>query len=82
MPLYEYHCDDCQADFTLLQSLSTNKDETTCEHCGSSAVKPQLSSCVGKVQGVPRKGVKPATADDYPDKEIFKLPRPRHISEY
>ena len=81
MPLYEYFCEDCQTEFTLLQSTSTNKEETACEQCGSQKVRPQISSCVGKVQGAPRTGVKPATLDDYPNKTIFNLPKPRHISE-
>ncbi len=81
MPLYEYHCDDCGKEFTLLQSVHTDKDTTVCEHCRSANVKPHISSCVGKVQGSPRAGVKPATIDDYPNKTIFNLPKPRHISE-
>ncbi len=81
MPLYEYFCEDCKTEFTLLQSAGTNKEETPCEQCGSSNVRPQISSCVGRVPGSPRAGVKPATLDDYPNKTIFKLPKPRHISE-
>lgn len=81
MPLYEYHCADCGQDFTLLQSVNTDKSKTACEHCGSGNVQPHISSCVGKVQGAPRTGVKPVTPDDYPNKDIFKLPKPRHISE-
>lgn len=81
MPLYEYHCEDCGREFTLLQSVNTDKSTTVCEHCDSGNVRPHISSCVSKVQGAPRKGVKPATLDDYPNKDIFKLPKPRHISE-
>jgi len=32
MPLYDYHCSACQADFELLVRSST---VPTCPHCGS-----------------------------------------------
>ncbi len=82
MPLYEYACEDCNQEFVLLQSTSTNKDETLCEHCGSDKTRPQISSCVGKVQGSSRvSAAKPVTAEDYPKQSIFNLPIPRHVSE-
>ena len=82
MPLYEYFCENCQSDFTLLQSTDTNKDETVCSECGSSNTRHRFSSFAAKIQGKPLADLqKPATMDDFPNKDIFKIPRPRHISE-
>ncbi|MFQ5481116.1 MAG: zinc ribbon domain-containing protein [Nitrospinaceae bacterium] len=81
MPLYEYYCQDCQTHFTLLQSVSTNRLETVCEQCGQANVRPELSTCTTKVQGGSTSSARPATLDDYPNKNVFNLPRPRHISE-
>ena len=77
MPLYEYHCEDCQKDFTLLQPASVNKDETTCSECGSAKVNHKFSTFTSKIQGVTKSSSKrPVTEDDYPNKDIFKLPIP------
>ncbi len=82
MPLYEYHCEECQQEFTLLQSASVNKEETTCSECGSSRVRHKFSTFSSKIQGVSAASKKkPATIDDYPNKDIFKLPIPRLRSE-
>ena len=85
MPLYEYYCEDCRKDFTLLQSASVNKEETVCSECGSSRVRPQMSSFSSKIP--PRttsSTVKagPVTADELPDKRVLNLPIPKHVSEY
>jgi len=82
MPLYEYFCEDCQKEFTLLQSASVNKEETTCSECGSSRVNRRFSTFASKIQGVTKSSsAKPVTEDDYPNKDIFKLPIPRLRSE-
>ena len=82
MPLYEYHCDECGQDFTLLQPATVNKEETLCSECGSSRVTHKFSTFASKIQGVsPMSKARPATADDYPNKDIFKLPIPRLRSE-
>ncbi|MEE9257916.1 MAG: zinc ribbon domain-containing protein [Nitrospinaceae bacterium] len=85
MPLYEYHCEDCRKDFTLLQSASVNKDETVCSECGSSRVRHQMSTFASKIP--PRttpSTVKagPVTVDELPNKQILNLPIPKHVSEY
>lgn len=83
MPLYEYFCEDCQKNFTLLQSTDVNKEETVCPQCGSNRTRHKFSSFVSKIQGKPLADMeKPATLDEFPNKEIFNIPRPRHISEY
>lgn len=43
MPIYEYACRGCSADFEELVSLST-ADSVRCPSCGSTRVERQLSS--------------------------------------
>ncbi len=40
MPIYDYHCSACQADFELLVRSTTTP---TCPHCASTALDRQLS---------------------------------------
>ena len=80
MPLFEYYCDTCQKDFTLLQSSDVNKEKTVCPDCSASA-QYKFSSFASKVQGSVKGKAKPATQADYPNKDIFKLPIPRLRSE-
>lgn len=42
MPLFDYHCTHCQADFELLVRAST---VPTCPHCASTA----LHKCVSRI---------------------------------
>jgi putative FmdB family regulatory protein len=45
MPLYEYHCDECQRDVTIPMSLSDHdKGGTACPHCGHTGLRQQLGS--------------------------------------
>jgi hypothetical protein len=71
----------CRKEFTLLQTVGVNKEETLCTACGSKEVRPKPSTFSSKVQGAPRHGTKPATVDDYPNKDVFKLPIPRLRSD-
>lgn len=80
MPLFEYFCEKCDKDFTLLQSPNVNKDETVCPDCDSPA-RYRFSTFASKVQGSSKGKAKPATINDYPNKDIFKLPLPRLRSE-
>jgi len=82
MPLYEYFCEDCQKEFTLLQTTDVNKEGTECSECGSNNTRHQFSLFAAKIQGKPLADLqKPATLDDFPNKDIFKIPPARHISE-
>ncbi|CAI2717237.1 FmdB family zinc ribbon protein [Nitrospina watsonii] len=81
MPLYEYFCETCEQDFTLLQSTSTNKEETVCDLCGSRNVKYRFSSFASKVVGGTPKTSKPVTENELPNKDVLKLPIPRLRSE-
>ncbi len=44
MPIYEYRCEECNREFTLLQKMGATEKDTTCPHCGSSKVKKMLSA--------------------------------------
>ncbi len=80
MPLFEYHCDPCKKDFTLLQSSDINKEETVCPDCSTPA-QYKFSSFAAKVHGSIKGKAKPVTENDYPNKDVFKLPIPRLRSE-
>jgi len=79
MPLFEYHCEKCRKDFTLLQSSSVNKEETACPDCGKRNVQYKLSTFASKVQSSSPKG--PVTANELPNKNVLNLPLPRLRSE-
>lgn len=82
MPLYEYFCEDCQSEFTLLQPTDVNKEETECSECGSKNTRYRFSSFAAKIEGKPMADLqKQVTLDDFPNKDIFKIPPVRHISE-
>ena len=80
MPLFEYHCKPCHKDFTLLQSADVNKEETVCTACNTPA-QYRFSTFASKVSGSTKGKAKPVTEDDYPNKDIFKLPIPRLLSD-
>ena len=80
MPLYEYHCQECDKDFTLLQSASVNKEETVCSHCGLQGVKHMFSTFSANT-GNSTNSSGPVTAKDLPNPDVLKLPIPRLRSE-
>ena len=80
MPLYEYECQKCGKDFTLLQSASVNKDETECSHCGARGVKSKFSTFSAR-GGKSATNAGPVTARDLPNPDVLKLPIPRLRSE-
>ena len=80
MPLYEYQCQKCGKDFTLLQSSSVNKEETVCSHCGSEGVKHKFSTFAANT-GKSSSSSGPVTAKDLPNPDVLKLPIPRLRSE-
>ena len=43
MPIYEFHCEDCDQDFEYLV-LGADKPEG-CPHCESTQFRRQLSAC-------------------------------------
>jgi len=43
MPLYEYHCSDCQSMFETLRPMSKADDPIQCARCGSEHTSRVLS---------------------------------------
>lgn len=43
MPLYEYHCSDCGAEFEAIVSFK-NADAVACERCGGAHVERLASA--------------------------------------
>ncbi|MFN2220263.1 MAG: FmdB family zinc ribbon protein [Anaerolineae bacterium] len=43
MPIYEYHCDDCDRDFQKLRPMSQASAPTPCVHCGGQHTLRALS---------------------------------------
>jgi putative FmdB family regulatory protein len=39
MPLYEYHCDECDSDFEELVSARVEDDDVICPTCGATKVE-------------------------------------------
>jgi putative FmdB family regulatory protein len=50
MPLYEYHCQDCNADFEAITSFA-NADNVVCESCGGKRVERVASSFACAISG-------------------------------
>ncbi len=51
MPIYEYICNSCNRDFTLLQKMGSTEKDTICPHCGSRDIKKLISNFCCSVQG-------------------------------
>jgi putative FmdB family regulatory protein len=81
MPLFEYYCNDCKKDFTLLQSANVNKEETECPDCETKSVDYKFSSFSAKVAQSSMRRTSPVTADELPKKSVLNLPLPRLRSE-
>jgi putative FmdB family regulatory protein len=79
VPLYEYACRDCRADFEVLQRASANAHVTACPRCGSSSTRRKLSTFIvnGWTRGKPRR----ASADDDQEPDEYKLVRTDHSDE-
>jgi putative FmdB family regulatory protein len=43
MPLYEYHCDDCQSTFEVLRSFSQADEPVLCTQCSGSNTRRAVS---------------------------------------
>ncbi len=48
MPLYEYRCEACTKEFTLLQSMSVAAGKTVCPSCGESRTRRLFSAFATK----------------------------------
>ena len=43
MPIYEYVCNKCKANFSLIQKVGASEKDTVCPQCASAEVKKKLS---------------------------------------
>ena len=49
MPIYEYHCDNCNRDFSVKMSMAEHERQgITCPGCNQSRVVPQYASFFAK----------------------------------
>lgn len=48
MPIYEYHCDECQTDFQDLVMSRAAEREVVCKSCGSGNIVKLLSGSAVK----------------------------------
>ena len=44
MPIYEYHCNDCDKDFELLVMRHAEADKQVCPNCQSHSVQRKMSA--------------------------------------
>jgi putative FmdB family regulatory protein len=44
MPLYEYHCRNCDRSFEMLRRMTDDDTDVRCPHCGSDQVERELSA--------------------------------------
>ncbi|WP_088279798.1 zinc ribbon domain-containing protein [Ideonella sp. A 288] len=78
MPLFDYRCTACQADFELLVRSST---VPTCPQCGSTALERQLSrlapagTSASIVAGARRAAAREGHFSNYSKSERAKLPK-------
>ena len=59
MPLYEYRCEECGHQFTLLQSVHVRPGETICPKCGTQNNHRLFSAFAtqgGQGEGLPAAG--------------------------
>lgn len=52
MPIYEYHCDECDRDFEKLV-LSKSDERTECPHCSGNNVTKLMSTSNCRPNGIP-----------------------------
>ncbi|MFC2165811.1 FmdB family zinc ribbon protein [Acidobacteriota bacterium] len=44
MPIYSYHCKDCQNKFDLLIGVTADQTELKCDKCGSASIEKTMGS--------------------------------------
>lgn len=48
MPIYEFHCEDCDKNFEALIMISSALKDLSCKHCGSTNIKKMISTTFQK----------------------------------
>ena len=51
MPIYEYHCKECNTVFETFVSSSTDADKVVCKKCASKNVEKQFSTFASRLSG-------------------------------
>ena len=51
MPLYEYACEGCSEEVTLLQSVHATASDTTCPYCRQTRLVRLMSSFSARTNG-------------------------------
>ena len=51
MPLYEFHCSDCEEDFEELVRTMSAVDRVRCPNCGGAHVAKRVSSFAAGITG-------------------------------
>lgn len=78
MPLYDYHCNACQAEFELLVRSGTTP---TCPHCGSTGLARAVSRIApaGRIEAIRaanrRQAAREGHFSHYSRNERAKLPK-------
>lgn len=44
MPIYEFHCEECDKDFEALVMISSALKDVSCKHCNSTNIKKMVSA--------------------------------------
>lgn len=58
MPIYEFRCQKCQAEFEIFVTSSSEVGRVVCKKCGAREVAKQISTLAGRVSS--GSGAKPA----------------------
>ena len=61
MPIYEYHCNECNNNFEYL--VFGKQDPEECPECSSKKINRLLSACSFKTKGAGGQTVKSSAAD-------------------
>jgi putative FmdB family regulatory protein len=51
MPIYEFHCNDCGADFEELFRNASERRRPSCDKCGSGNVRKKFSTFATSASG-------------------------------
>jgi len=61
MPNYNYHCKNCEANFSIFTSMNDRRNDITCNLCESSNVFRIYSRILTKTSGSSKGDIAPAT---------------------
>ncbi len=73
MPMYEYQCKACEAQFEVMQSLHADPEDTACPHCKAKQATRLLSAFASKIVGDHKPGFSEMKAYNMLDQRMDKL---------